>query len=319
MHRLFASTRVLGTSLSLLSGLCSPAWSAQPSTSFTIDGAVATAATCDLACVRALPVTTQTVALGSRTPTFVGTNLYALVASAGVATRATVHNDVLSKLVLATGTDGYRVVRAIGELHPDFGHRDVLVAYAEVKDGTAAPLAGDGFVRLTAPGDVKGGRALTNLASLRVLASASTKHGTGGGIVASFSVSGEVKAERTFDLATLRSLPSRKVTIGETTYTGIGLWELLDSIVGLASDATAKNALLAKYVVATGSDGYRVVFSMGELDPAFGNQPDFIAYEVDGAPLATNGFARLIVPNDLRPGRRVSSLASLEVFTAVAP
>jgi hypothetical protein len=35
-----------------------------------------------------------------------------------------------------------------------------------------------------------------------------------------------------------------------------------------------KNDVLNRYVLATGSDGYKVVFSLGELNPNFGNRPD---------------------------------------------
>ncbi len=88
---------------------------------------------------------------------------------------------------------------------------------------------------------------------------------------------------------------------------------------GITSNPSVKNDTLGKYVVATGSDGYSVVFSLGELDPSFGDQPDFIAYLADGVPLTDSGFARLVVPNDVRAGRWVSNLISLEVFSVPEP
>jgi hypothetical protein len=57
---------------------------------------------------------------------------------------------------------------------------------------------------------------------------------------------------------------------------------------------------------------------MGELDPAFGNQPDLVAFEEDGAPISDDGFARIVVPNDVKAGRWVSNLVNLEVFSAAA-
>ena len=98
----------------------------------------------------------------------------------------------------------------------------------------------------------------------------------------------------------------------------VTFWSLLSATVGLVLDPTVNNDVLGKYVVATGSDGYKSVFSLGELNPNFGNQPDFIAYDADGAGLGADGFARIIVPNDIRKGRRVSKLISLEVFSAAA-
>jgi hypothetical protein len=42
---------------------------------------------------------------------------------------------------------------------------------------------------------------------------------------------------------------------------------------GSVTTATAKNDILSKYVVATGSDGYTAVYSLGEINPQFGNRP----------------------------------------------
>jgi hypothetical protein len=103
---------------------------------------------------------------------------------------------------------------------------------------------------------------------------------------------------------------------GGSNYTGVTLWTLLSSSVGLATDPTVKNEVLGIYVVARGSDGYKAVLSMGEINPMFGNQPDLIAYSVNGGSLDTNGFARLVVSNDVKAGRYVSNLISLEVFRA---
>lgn len=76
--------------------------------------------------------------------------------------------------------------------------------------------------------------------------------------------------------------------------------------------------MLNRYVLATGSDGYKAVFSLGEIDPGFGKQPGLIAYAVDGAPLTGNGFARVVVPSDVKAGRYVSNLIAIEVFAASA-
>ena len=90
--------------------------------------------------------------------------------------------------------------------------------------------------------------------------------------------------------------------------------------MGLQLDPSIKNDELSKYVLATGTDGYEATFSLGELDPAFGGSDlaDLIAFEANGAPLGTNGFARLIVPDDVKQGRWVSNLVDLRVLDAVA-
>jgi hypothetical protein len=104
------------------------------------------------------------------------------------------------------------------------------------------------------------------------------------------------------------------------TFTGVSLWTLLTD-AGIVTDPTVKNDILNYYVLATGSDGYEAIFSLGELDPMFGGTgaPDLIAYLQDGMPLGADGFARVVVPGDNFGGRYVSNLVSLQVIDAVVP
>jgi len=297
------------------------AWSAaQTSSQVSIGGAVQAPASYDLAALQALPSTTQTVSfLSGSTPQtheYTGVSMWNLLNSAGIVTDPAVKNDVLGKYVVATGADGYRSVFSLGELNPSFGNRPDLVAYAETLNGSTQPLGSDGFARTTAVGDMRGGRYVSNLVSLDVFDSGSTATGTGGGVSGAFTVSGDVLHGASFDLAALQALPGRSVTVGADVFTGVSFWDLLNTTVGLATDASVKNDVLGMYVVATGSDGYQSVFSMGELDPLFGNQPDLIAFGVGSDGLGGDGFARLVVPGDGKHGRYVSNLVSLEVFHA---
>ena len=132
-------------------------------------------------------------------------------------------------------------------------------------------------------------------------------------------VSGAVVRPGSYDLAALQALPSTTATAGKTSYTGVGLWTLLATVAGLKTDPETKNQSLAMVVVATGSDGYRAVFSLGELDPAFGNQPDLVAYAANGSGLGSSGIAKIVVPNDGKGGRAVSNLVSLQVVVAGDP
>ena len=308
-----------GAALLLATGVMA----AGPTSQFTITGGVQRPSTVTLPDLQARPAITQTVtfAAGStpQTHTYVGASLWGTLDNAGIIVDPAVKNDVLNKFVVATGSDGYRVVMSLGELNPNFGARPDLIAYAERFGTTTAPLASDGFARITAPGDAKGGRYVSNLASLDVRSAHPVQGSVGGGTSSAFTVTGHVSAARTFDLATLAALAPVTRTVGGVAYTGVSLWDLLTSAVGIPSDPNVKNDLLGKYVVATGSDGYSVVFSLGELDPSFGNQPDLIAYLADGASLGANGFARLVVPNDGRAGRWVSNLVSLEVLSVPEP
>ena len=296
------------------------ALAAGPSTSVVVSGAVDHPTSYTAATLNALPQVTQTDTFASgttpQTHTYTGPTIWNAVNAAGVQTTPGVKNDILDRYVLATGTDGYRVVYSMGELDPAFGNRADLVATQETIGGKTAPLTSDGFARTTAAGDVKGGRYVANLASLTVRASGSTAAGTGGGRSTQFSVTGAVVNGKSFDLAALQALPSITETVGGTTYVGVSLWDLLDTTTGIVTDPAVKNDVLDKYLVATGSDGYKALISMGEIDPAFGNQPDLIAYEADGQMLDSAGFARLVVPGDAKAGRYVSNLVNLQVFAA---
>jgi hypothetical protein len=319
LHRLTSPALVLSLAISSL--FTSNALAAGPSTQLSVTGAVEHPAVFDAVKLGALPSVMQSVTYGSgsgrQNRTYQGPSLWGVLNGAGIVTTSA-KNDVLNRYVLATGSDGYKVVFSLGELNPNFGNRPDLLAYSEQVGGSLVPLGADGFARVTAPGDVKGGRYVSNLVNLDVRTSGSTKSGTGGGVSTQFTVSGLVNKTTSFDLAALKSLPSITQTVGTSTYTGVSLWSLLDSAVGISTNSTVKNDILSMYVVATGSDGYKSVFSMGELNPAFGNQPDLIAYSLNGDPLTSNGFARLVVPNDVKAGRYVSNLVSLEVFRATS-
>lgn len=283
-------------------------------------GDIDQARTLTLADLQAQPPVTQTVeytASGQpRTKTYTGALLWSLIDSAGVKVDATRNNDLLNFYVVARGADDYRGVFALGELSPNFGNRASVIAYAETVNGQSAALIEDGPLRVTSPGDVRGGRYVSELVAVDVLRSGSTVAAIDGQPSTSFAVSGAVTRPGTFDLAALSALPEVTATVGANSYRGVSLWTFLDSTVGVNVDPAAHNPTLSMYVVGTGSDGYKAVVSLGEINPGFGNQPALIAYEMNGEPFAANGFARLVLPNDVRAGRSVSRLIGLEVLTA---
>jgi DMSO/TMAO reductase YedYZ molybdopterin-dependent catalytic subunit len=97
------------------------------------------------------------------------------------------------------------------------------------------------------------------------------------------------------------------------TFTGVRLLDALD-LAELDVDEDARNPLLLLYVVVTASDGYQIVLSGGELDPNFGDTLVLLAWEEDGEPLAPDrGPLRLVIPGDLRGGRHVWGVISLDV------
>jgi hypothetical protein len=322
---------VLTLLLAAASSLSVTAIAAPVSTQFVLDGAVVTPGTYDLAALSALPPTTQSVTYTAGgtpvTDTYTGTELWTLVNSAGGFTPAPgVKNSTLRNYVVAVGSDGYQAVFAGGEINPNFGNRPYMAAYADT-NGQLGPGGPSGFARMVVPGDVAGGRYVSNLVNLYA-GTAPSLPGTGGGISSSFSLTG-VSNPGTYDLAKLMSLPATTLTATylaagtsvTDTYTGVSLWTLL-SMAGLITDPTIKNDVLRQYMVAVGSDGYEAIFSLGEIDPMFGNQTDLVAYADTGGQLGVgglSGFARMVVPGDIAGGRYVSNLVELAVFDATVP
>jgi len=279
------------------------------------------------------PVTTETATYAAGgTPvsdTYTGIKLRSLLDVAGGVAVTAAKNDILSKFVIATGADGYQAAFSLGEIDPKFGDQPVLVAYSDTA-GQLGPQGSQGLARIVVPGDHAGGRYVSDLVDLHVGSLPEPQTPGPGGVSDQFTVSGEVAEPAAFTPITLAALnqPTTETATflsgaGQVTdaYTGISLWTLLQD-QGLITDPTIKNDVLRFGVVATGSDGYRALISLGEIDPAFGNQPDLVAYADTGGQLGPGGSAgavRLIVPDDHAGGRYVSNLVDLRVVDLTAP
>lgn len=94
-------------------------------------------------------------------------------------------------------------------------------------------------------------------------------------------------------------------------YKGPLLWSILEAR-GMA-DLPDHNAQLKHSFVVEGRDGYRIVFSVGEIDPDFGNAPIQLATERDGKPVVPGEGYRLVVPGDKRGARYVRDVVKIEV------
>jgi len=229
--------------------------------------------------------------------------------------------------VVTTGSDGYRAATSVGEINPNFGNVPSLVAYQQANPPGSTPtnLGNDGFARTTAPVDIRGGRYVSNIFRMDVFDSTAQSQisGIGGGLSSQFALAGKVQNQGTWNLGQLQALPQTTITTsGGRTFTGVSLWSLLTGSTaggGIITTPGVKNDILGKIVVATGSDGYKQTFSLGEFNPDFGNDSVFVALSETtngGSGLGTAGFARMIAPNDIRAGRWVSNLVGIEVLDA---
>ena len=229
---------LIGLPLIAAAGLSGSVMAGPISNQFALTGAIATLGIYDLARLSALPPTTQTVTyLSAGTPvtdTYTGTNLWTLLnAAGGLLPIPGAKNSSLRNYIVAVGSDGYQALFAAGEINPMFGNRPYMAAYSDTGGqlGSGGPL---GFARMVAPGDIAGGRYVSNLVTLHI-GTAPSLPGTGGGISSEFKLVGGVSHPGTYTLSTLEALPATTLTpsylAGGTpvtdTYTGVSLWTLV--------------------------------------------------------------------------------------------
>jgi hypothetical protein len=123
----------------------------------------------------------------------------------------------------------------------------------------------------------------------------------------------------TWTAATLAAMPHITVTVhnehtkADETYSGVPLIALLTPL-GVSDNPRGKDLRL--YVVAAGSDGYEVVYSIGEVTPDVHDATVIVADTENGAPINADGPLKLVATEEKRPARRVRNLVVIEVKTA---
>jgi DMSO/TMAO reductase YedYZ molybdopterin-dependent catalytic subunit len=130
-------------------------------------------------------------------------------------------------------------------------------------------------------------------------------------------VTGDVKTPLILTADDLAKMPRSTVRIAnngmETVYEGVFLHEVLKK-AGVPQGSELRGKALATYVMASAQDGYQVIFSLGELDPAFIDNEILVADTANGKPLfGAQGRFRLVVPKDKPGARSVRMLTKIEV------
>jgi len=133
----------------------------------------------------------------------------------------------------------------------------------------------------------------------------------------SVQITGAVKQPLKLTADDLAKMPRASVKTNsngmETAYEGVWLHEVLKR-AGVPQGAALRGKALAGYVLAEGQDGYQVVFSLGELDPAFIDNEILLADTANGKALfGAQGRFRLVAPKDKPGARSVRMLTKLEV------
>jgi DMSO/TMAO reductase YedYZ molybdopterin-dependent catalytic subunit len=132
------------------------------------------------------------------------------------------------------------------------------------------------------------------------------------------AVTGDVKQPLTFTAADLAKLPRAAVTTRSNTITaaweGVWLSEILKK-AGVPLGSALRGKALTTYVVVSASDGYEVLFSLGELDPDMTESQILVADTANGKSLIDEGESfRLVIPKDKAGARSVRLLSKIEVI-----
>jgi DMSO/TMAO reductase YedYZ molybdopterin-dependent catalytic subunit len=102
-------------------------------------------------------------------------------------------------------------------------------------------------------------------------------------------------------------------------YEGVRVSDLLAK-AGVTLGEKLRGRGLATYVVAKASDGYAVVYSIAELDPAMTDNQVIVADTMNGKPLEPKeGPFKIVVPGDKRPARWIRMLTALQIENVVNP
>jgi DMSO/TMAO reductase YedYZ molybdopterin-dependent catalytic subunit len=131
-------------------------------------------------------------------------------------------------------------------------------------------------------------------------------------------VTGAVSQDLKLSIDDLKKLPRKSVsTKGHDDqmhqYDGVPIGALLAK-AGVPQGSALRGKSMALVLIAEGSDGYRAVFSVAELDDDFAGEAVLVVDSIDGQPLSPDqGPLRLIVPADKRQARSVRMLKSLTV------
>jgi DMSO/TMAO reductase YedYZ molybdopterin-dependent catalytic subunit len=133
----------------------------------------------------------------------------------------------------------------------------------------------------------------------------------------SVQVTGAVKQSLALTADDLAKMPRASVRTTnngmETVYEGVWLHEVLKR-AGAPQGSELRGKALAGYLLAEAQDGYQVVFSLAEIDPAFIDNEILLADTANGKPLfGAQGRFRLVAPKDKPGARSVRMLTKLEV------
>src|SRR5262245_9052346 len=134
-----------------------------------------------------------------------------------------------------------------------------------------------------------------------------------GQAAASISVTGDVAQPLTLRATDLAAMPRATATVNGTLYEGVWLSNVLKK-AGVPLGSSLRGAALSSYALASATDGYQVLFSLGELDPEIADGQVLLADTANGKPLiGSDGEFRLVIAKDKVGARSIRMIAKVEV------
>jgi DMSO/TMAO reductase YedYZ molybdopterin-dependent catalytic subunit len=135
------------------------------------------------------------------------------------------------------------------------------------------------------------------------------------------AVSGEVPHPLSLSSAEFAKLPRQTVRAKghdgvESQFQGVPLAEIL-ARAGVPSGNELRGKAMTLYLVIEAADGYRAVFALPELDPAYADRVILLADRRDGQPLnAHDGPLQVVVPGEKKHARWVRQVIRLKIGRA---
>lgn len=160
--------------------------------------------------------------------------------------------------------------------------------------------------------------ALIIMFSTAALISAQTAQSDAPSGKASLRISGEVERQLNLSGDDLAKLPRRSLRAKdhggtEAEFEGAPLFEALN-LAGVKFGEGLRGKNLELYLVIEAADGYRAVFALPELDPAYTDKVVLLADKRDGKPMDTKeGPLRILVPDEKRHTRWVRQVTGLVI------
>ena len=131
------------------------------------------------------------------------------------------------------------------------------------------------------------------------------------------SVQNEASTPVKITAAEIAAMPHQKMTVDDhgksVVMEGVPLRQVLEK-AGVTFDKSMHGKSLSRCLLVEAADGYRVVFSLAELDPGFTDRVILLADRADGQPLdSKTGPFRVVVPGEKRMARWVRQVTGLKV------